>query len=169
MFVVGNTHLYFSPEADHIRLLQAGMCLQGLQRVRSETAADRPSADIALLLCGDFNSTPPFGVLDLMRSGRVVEDHPDWSSCPGEEVTGLELRHGLRLETACGTPPYTNYTVGFKDCLDYIFYETDRMRVEQVVPFPTDEELAAYTALPNIVFPSDHIALVADLTAHTGI
>jgi len=53
--------------------------------------------------------------------------------------------------------------VGFKECIDYIFYETDKLEVEQIIPFPQDEELADYVALPNIVFPSDHIASVADL------
>lgn len=27
----------------------------------------------------------------------------------------------------------------------------------------SDEELQRYTALPNIVFPSDHVALVSDI------
>lgn len=31
--VVGGTHLYFRPEADHIRLLQAGLGLQILRQV----------------------------------------------------------------------------------------------------------------------------------------
>ena len=35
--------------------------------------------------------------------------------------------------------------------------------VREVIPFPSEEELRAHTAIPNIVFPSDHIACVADL------
>ena len=35
--------------------------------------------------------------------------------------------------------------------------------VREVIPFPSVEELQAHTAIPNIVFPSDHIACVADL------
>lgn len=89
------------------------------------------------------------------------------------------------MGSACGTPQYTNYTVGFADCLDYIFYQDDSFDVQQVsiypqiyiykfinlvlnflpqvVPFPSLEELQANTALPSIVFPSDHISLAADL------
>lgn len=33
----------------------------------------------------------------------------------------------------------------------------------QVIPFPSVEELKLHTALPSIVFPSDHIALISDL------
>jgi len=163
ILVVGNTHLYFSPTADHIRLLQASMCLTGLQTIRDEVAASHPSSKTAMVMCGDFNSTPPFGVLEYVRSGFIPSSHADWSSCEGEEVKGLEMSHSLSLDSACGTPKYTNYTVGFKECIDYIFYETDKMEVGQIVPFPQDEELADYIALPNIVFPSDHIASVADL------
>ena len=67
------------------------------------------------------------------------------------------------MDSACGTPKYTTYTVGFKDCLDYIYYQTDNIAVTSVVPFPLEEEMEKYQGLPNIVFPSDHIACVADL------
>ena len=33
----------------------------------------------------------------------------------------------------------------------------------QVVPLPSLEEVTRHCALPSIVFPSDHIALIADL------
>lgn len=78
-------------------------------------------------------------------------------------MKGLSLSHELHMESACGTPKYTNFTVGFADCLDYIFYQTDRLRVTQVVPLPSEEELRQHTALPSVVLPSDHVALVADL------
>ena len=35
--------------------------------------------------------------------------------------------------------------------------------VKEVLPFPSEDELRAHTAIPNIVFPSDHIACFADL------
>ena len=31
LVIVGNTHLYFKPDADHIRLLQIEMCLTEIQ------------------------------------------------------------------------------------------------------------------------------------------
>lgn len=75
----------------------------------------------------------------------------------------LELKQEFKLASACGTPKYTNYTVGFADCLDYIYYQKDHFEVSQIVPLPTHEEVIANTALPSVVFPSDHIALVSDL------
>lgn len=41
--------------------------------------------------------------------------------------------------------------------------EVNHFNFLQVVPLPSIEELQAHTALPSIVFPSDHIALVSDL------
>ena len=35
--------------------------------------------------------------------------------------------------------------------------------MKEVLPFPSEDELRAHTAIPNIVFPSDHIACFADL------
>ena len=116
-----------------------------------------------MIFCGDFNSTPPFGVVEYFSSGHIGADHSDWRSQEGENVVGLELNHQPFFTSAAGYPKYTNYTQGFKDCLDYIWLEKSKFEVTQVVPFPSDEELELYTALPNIVFPSDHIALVVDV------
>lgn len=67
------------------------------------------------------------------------------------------------MYSACGTPQFTNFTVGFQDCLDYIYCEKNKLEVRQVVPLPSLEELTANTAIPSILFPSDHIALITDL------
>lgn len=32
----------------------------------------------------------------------------------------------------------------------------------KAVPLPSEEELKSMTAIPSLVFPSDHISLVAD-------
>ena len=53
--------------------------------------------------------------------------------------------------------------MGFKDCLDYVWVEKENFTVTQVVPFPSDQELELHSALPNIVFPSDHVPVIVDL------
>ena len=50
-----------------------------------------------------------------------------------EAVQGLSLHNPIEMGTACGTPPFTNYTTGFNGCLDYIFYEKSKLVVEQVI------------------------------------
>lgn len=51
---------------------------------------------------------------------------------PDEAVMNVCLSHPFKFQSACGTPEYTNFTAGFADCLDYIFYETDMLDVLQV-------------------------------------
>uniref|UniRef100_A0A1B6D1I8 2',5'-phosphodiesterase 12 n=1 Tax=Clastoptera arizonana TaxID=38151 RepID=A0A1B6D1I8_9HEMI len=163
ILVVGNTHLYFHPNADHIRLLQAGVFVAFLQQVVESIAKKNPAKHVSLLICGDYNSVAECGIYKLMTTKEVPDDFVDWKSKEDEAVKGLSLRQPFSLASACGTPKYTNYTVGFADCLDYIFYQVDRLKVEQVIPMPTEQELKQHSAIPSIVFPSDHIALVADL------
>ena len=83
----------------------------------------------------------------------------------GEEeyVAGLELSHNFGLTSACGPLRYTNYVGGFNDTLDYIYVEDARLEPRQVIPMPDHEDVVRHVALPNIVFPSDHLALVCDI------
>lgn len=161
ILVIGNTHLYFHPDADSIRLLQIGMIMDELSRWVDKYSKEEE--DCSLLLCGDFNSTPPFGVLEFMRQGEISEAHPDWKSMEGQYVKQVKLSHKFSMDSACGTPKYTNFTQEFADCLDYIFYDKEAFEVTEIVPFPAEEELRLHTAIPNVVFPSDHIACVATL------
>ncbi|RZC35729.1 2',5'-phosphodiesterase 12 [Asbolus verrucosus] len=87
VLIVANTHLYFHPDADHIRLLQGAVIIRYLEH-----------------LVDDFKN----------------------------KVTDQDLRKYSTISA-------------------------------QVVPFPSSEELSQHTALPSIVFPSDHIALISDL------
>ncbi|KPI93870.1 2',5'-phosphodiesterase 12 [Papilio xuthus] len=161
--IVANTHLYFHPDADHIRLLQGGIVIYWLNEIRDRLIQKHLGKRISLVLCGDFNSVPSCGIYQLYTTGIVPDSLPDWQSNGDEKISNLCLSHGLLLGSACGTPPFTNFTVGFADCLDYIFYDKNNLEVEQVIPFPSIEELQAHTALPSIVFPSDHIAIISDL------
>ena len=74
------------------------------------------------------------------------------------------LSHDLKLESASGYLPYTNFVAGFQDILDYIFITRDTLYVEDVAPMPTYEDLTEYTALPSVGYPSDHVAIAVDLT-----
>ena len=73
------------------------------------------------------------GLLQLMTQCDVNEKHLDWKSREGDEIEGVSLRSNTFFFSAASTPKYTNYTEGFKDCLDYIFVEEGSASVEQVV------------------------------------
>ena len=74
------------------------------------------------------------------------------------------MQHNIDLVSACGTVDYTNYTPTFNGMLDYVFIDACHLAVEQVVPMPSHEEVTQYSGLPSVVFPSDHIAQVCDLS-----
>lgn len=161
ILIVGNTHLYFHPDADHIRLLQGGAVIYWLMEILDNMRSKYPNKRISVILCGDFNSVPSCGIYQLYTTGASPSSLPDWKSNINEAVYDLNLQQNIPLGSACGTPVYTNYTAGFADCLDYIFYDKANLDVEQVVPLPSVDELKLHTALPSVVFPSDHIALVS--------
>ena len=162
--LVCNTHLYFHPESDNIRLVQFSICLNYIEDVLKQMATKFPSHKISPLFCGDFNSCPEFGVYQLATTGHVDALSEDWRSNKEEVANAdLEVSHDLKLASACGLPVYTNYVGGFNGTLDYIFYDTTNLTVTEVVPYPSHEEVTLHTALPSVTFPSDHIASIATL------
>ncbi|GJQ66888.1 hypothetical protein Trydic_g7910 [Trypoxylus dichotomus] len=163
LILLANTHLYFHPDADHIRLLQGYITIRYLEDIHDKLQEKYKDKNITTIFCGDFNSVPECGIYQLYTTGFVSESIIDFKSNAEEAIEGVNLRQQFQLGSACGTPKFTNFTAGFQDCLDYIYYDKTKLAVEQVIPLPTVEELSQNTALPSVVFPSDHIALVADL------
>ncbi len=53
--IVGNTHLFFHPLADHIRLLQAVILEKELERLQAEVKQETPHKAAGIILCGDLN------------------------------------------------------------------------------------------------------------------
>ncbi|EEB10871.1 CCR4-NOT transcription complex subunit, putative [Pediculus humanus corporis] len=161
--VVGNTHLYFHPDADHIRLLQGIMGFDLLNNTANELKRKLPDINVSIIFCGDFNSTPDCGVYKYITEGYIEGSEIDWKSNLEEAVDGYSANHSVKMISACGTPEFTNYTKGFKACLDYIYFQNNRLELESFVPFPSLDDLSREVALPSTFFPSDHVALIADL------
>lgn len=164
--LVANTHLYFHPDADHIRLLQMCFSIIYVEHIRSEVLRDLNISNpnnVGIVFCGDFNSTPDCGIYKLMTEKSIDSSLDDWRSNSEEAVSGVEVSQPFEMSSACGTPPFTNFTTLFSGCLDYIYYQKDRFELIQSVPLPSDAEFKENTAIPSAVFPSDHVALIADL------
>lgn len=162
-FTVANTHLYFHPDADHIRLLQFGFSMILIQDLMEKFRGKVNSDDMTFLFCGDFNSTSDCGIYKLMTENYVPSDMIDWQSNKEQAVVGVEFAQPMLMQSACGIPAFTNYTIGFKECIDYIFYRSDKLKVTKVVDLPDEDQLSTHLAIPSVVFPSDHIALVTEL------
>lgn len=168
--IVGNTHLYFAPDADHVRLLQGSICVKYLEYLKEEfygkmvvSDSDQTTPNLSVILAGDMNSVPECGLFQLATKGYVSSDSVDWKSNQEEEVVGLSLNTNLRFKSAYNDVAYTNYTPDFNGCLDYIYYEQSNLTCESAVPLPSHEDITLTGGIPSDVFPSDHIALVANL------
>ncbi|KAJ3130525.1 hypothetical protein HK098_000090 [Nowakowskiella sp. JEL0407] len=81
--------------------------------------------------------------------------NPDWEV---DKETGKVIEHWE------GEPSYTNYGI-WKGTLDYIFFTRDNpdlnIKVTGLLNIPKLEQLKP--AIPNDVFPSDHISVMAEI------
>jgi mRNA deadenylase 3'-5' endonuclease subunit Ccr4 len=71
--VIGNTHLFYHPMADHIRVMQAYAICRQMDEVRR--GAPSKSSPCPLIICGDLNSDPLSGTLRLLLHREVESDH----------------------------------------------------------------------------------------------
>lgn len=80
--IVANTHLYFHPDADHIRLLQIGFFMLYVKHIYQSTIAELKlnEQQISIVFCGDFNSVPECGIYKLMTEKFVPDDFIDFKS-----------------------------------------------------------------------------------------
>ncbi|KAJ2380198.1 RNA exonuclease ngl2 [Coemansia sp. RSA 2611] len=97
---------------------------------------------------------------DQERVQRLVKliqaDNDPLRSCYG---TYADLDESYRTEQWVGEPIYTNYAK-WNGTLDYIFYRPGQgLDVRDVMSLPAEERMKP--GLPNEVFASDHVALLA--------
>jgi mRNA deadenylase 3'-5' endonuclease subunit Ccr4 len=206
--LVINTHLFFHPSAPHVRNITVAILLRAAARIIGSK-----SPEASVLFCGDFNSHPATGVVELLLTGTLPSSHTEWqagfdfrwhshkprpppkpggitagedlegppwwesgttttsnppaprSSHTAEGSAGLKkaLKHPFKFTAAHDVPStmttYTNYTPLFRGTLDYILAARGLEILASQPPLPT-ELLATHTALPSVVFPSDHVAVV---------
>ncbi|TDZ33359.1 Glucose-repressible alcohol dehydrogenase transcriptional effector [Colletotrichum spinosum] len=129
----------------------------------------RNNTDIPILVCGDFNSTEDSSVYELLSMGRVPPNHPELSSFQYGSFTRDGIEHPFSLRDAYAhiknTPeemPFTNYTPGFSDVIDYLWYSTNTLEVVDLLGPPDAEYLKRVPAFPNYHFPADHIQIMAE-------
>ena len=164
--VVVNTHLYYHPHAGNIRLVQI---LVILNLLRSKLLSLKESLDkestVSYILCGDLNSKTRTALVEFLLTGNLPHNHADWYSGGIEEFHGTttSFNHDFNFKSACGFPAYTNYACGFSECLDYIFIDSDQLKVDRVIDNPEHKLVVEYSALPSVSAPSDHIAQITNL------
>lgn len=78
--VVGNTHLFFHPQAAHVRIIQAHALLAAAAAFAREHTAGPQQPEPGFVLCGDLNSEPFDGAAEYLLRGSLGADHPEWVS-----------------------------------------------------------------------------------------
>ncbi|XP_065024436.1 carbon catabolite repressor protein 4 homolog 1 [Musa acuminata AAA Group] len=180
LICVANTHVNVHHEHKDVKLWQVHTLLKGLEKIAV-------SADIPMLVCGDFNSVPGSAPHALLANGKVGTLHPDLAVDPlGILRSTNNLTHQLPLVSAYSSfarmagvtpgleqqrrrmdaltlePLFTNCSRDFVGTVDYIFYTADSLFVESVLELLDEENLRKHTAIPSPEWSSDHIALLAE-------
>jgi len=183
LLCVANTHIHANTELNDVKLWQVHTLLKGLEKIAA-------SAEIPMVVCGDFNSTPGSAAHNLLCNGRVDGAHPELATDPfGILRPPSKLQHPLPLvsaytaltkqpclesdeaerqrgrmdATGTGEPLFTNCTKDFFGTLDYIFYTDDTLAPLSLLEVPTEHECRSkYGGLPNTQCSSDHVSLMAE-------
>lgn len=127
-------------------------------------------SQIPMVICGDFNSGYDSTVWRLMTQRRLQPDHPDFTGYNYNYFTQEGMEHPFTIKSAYGDTreavknslQFTNYTPGFSDVLDYIWYSSNTLRVTGLLGKIDEDYLSKVPGFPNAHFPSDHLALVAE-------
>lgn len=163
LIMLVNTHIHWDPAYRDVKLIQIIMLLEEIEALISREPRYR---DIPMILCGDLNSMPDSGVLQLLKEGTLPANHPDFLGYDYGRYSREGVQHSLSLQSAyapVGEPIFTNYTDGYVGCLDYMFMSQSLIRPERVLLPPEESSiLEQFGALPNFYSCSDHISLVAD-------
>ncbi|KAL1189809.1 Carbon catabolite repressor-like protein [Cardamine amara subsp. amara] len=179
LICVANTHVNVQQELKDVKLWQVHTLLKGLEKIAA-------SADIPMLVCGDFNTLPGSAPHSLLVMGKVDTLHPDLGVDPlgilrpHTKLThqlplvsayssfvrmgmglGLE-QHRRRMDPNTNEPLFTNCTRDFLGTHDYIFYTADTLMVESLLELLDEDGLRKDTALPSPEWSSNHIALLAE-------
>jgi mRNA deadenylase 3'-5' endonuclease subunit Ccr4 len=180
--LVGNTHLFYHPDAAHIRALQ---CFA----VAFQLSQEQGKEDTPFILCGDFNSELwNCGVLFIQRQTKenfcipnctdwrqslntfVWEENPDLGHTSfDDDFPQLVLPESFP-QVISGYPEYpelTHCVVGFRATLDHILMSESTSKGSltpiRQAPIPGIEQVTQDVAMPSNKFPSDHMSVVSDI------
>ena len=105
---VANTHLYYHPKGDHIRLLQAHIATLALSAMvesfkQERAAKGETNVHVGTIFCGDFNSSPLNGVCEYFITGKIPEHHSDWSAAAAYETVRFAKHMQVKMERSMKT------------------------------------------------------------------
>lgn len=176
---VTNTHLYWSPEFNDVKIIQTKILLNILQ----EFIDPKDTKDPCIIMCGDYNSSPTSKVFQLLDSGLInTADCKEFSvykygkKLNSEIIHDGIIRNPFRLSCAyetllhsLGTDKklqFTSFTKSLEDVVDHIWYTGSHFKITKLLgkvshTYYSQEDVLGF---PDRNFPSDHIPLVTELS-----
>lgn len=176
--LMANTHLFFHPNADHIRVMQ---CFAIAHQLAIEQDGGTP-----FVLAGDFNTDlddcaallvdrlTPRNYRDCQRCLNTFQWKEDGSDCDEESYPKIDFPE-LFLPDSFPTivsghqdhPEFTHFVVEYKATIDHILLSLSTTQAElktlRQAPLPTLAQATRYTAMPSPCFPSDHCSVLVDV------
>ena len=131
LLLVSTAHIHWDPDYCDVKLIQTLMLTNEIKLIIEQATRDYLphklqnqqvdcSNTIPVVICADLNSLPDSGVIEYLRTGRILANHIDfkdlgYETCLQKINTSdkpSELSHNLRLECAYDKDlmPYTNFT-----------------------------------------------------------
>ncbi len=150
-WLFANTHMFWSPFDDGVRLYQVRLLLSSLPN------------HLPTVICGDFNAMPYYRSIKLMKRhytsayANIHGNEPAYT-IPTPLKRGPGLRHSVRRSALKVIGRLTGRKTPWRGTVDYIFVDS-RVRVKSCSiafnqPPPND----------NHIYPSDHLGLIACIT-----
>lgn len=170
--VICNTHLYWNPEYEYVKLHQAHYLCTKARSTLNRLAEQ--GTETHLIFCGDLNSKPGGLVHTYMTKGEAfIEDCPSFGQtrfrCPVRDLS-MKSIHAKRDDKGSLTTEeyiqYTNATADFCGVIDYIFHPTSLL-LTKVLSFPTIKSNVygrKEPILPTKGWGSDHLAIGAEFS-----
>lgn len=175
---VANTHLYWLPKFNDVKVIQTKILLNELNRfIKAHGSHSEPDPNV--IICGDFNSTPELLVYSLLNTGAVnIKKATEFSGfdygeqLDGELLSQKTVKNPLHLAPAygplldakhAGKLDFTSYTKSLTAVLDHIWFSPSNLQVSRVLGKVERDYSEKALGFPDKQFPSDHIALVSDL------
>lgn len=170
--VVANVHMEWRPIYRDVKLVQAAMLMEEVEKISEQFARFPPkllstgehgpaysdATKIPLIVCGDFNSVPISGVYEFLANGTVPKDHEDFMDHVYGAYTTDGLSHKFNLKSAyanCGELPITNYVPTFEGAIDHIWYSQDTLAVTSLLGEVDRTYMSKVVGFPNAHFPSE--------------
>lgn len=166
-----NTHLFWNPEFEYVKLRQAHyLCLKAQTCLRELQEEDH-GAKMHFIFCGDLNSKPGGLVHTYMSTAEVcTEGYPSFEDetlplleCPLRHLC-LKSIHAEQNDTVQENIKFTNSTTDFHEIIDYMFFPSSLV-LEKVLSFPRfeiNQMKDGKPILPTKNWASDHLAIGAE-------